>query len=87
MGFISYLWRMDTPDEIIRSAGWLVKQYGAHFSLLGKIPDGRDAYLFLMPEGEKNGFPFVYLYGKKQPVMEVTGTEALEIIESFADTE
>ena len=79
---IGYICGMEVPKEVITAAGDLVKMYGPKFALLGERA-GQEVYMFQFPEDEKTGFPFVYLYEKGQPVLEVTGFDALEIIGSF----
>ena len=76
---------METPKKVIQEAGELVEMYGDKFAYLGKWKDGRDVFVFEMPENEKTGFPFVYLYDKNELVMEVTGFDALDIIASFEE--
>lgn len=79
---IAYIRGMKTPPEVLKTAKGLVDMYGPHFVLLGER-DGQQVYEFVLPEDEKTGFPFLYLYEKGQPSLEVTGFEALEIIRSF----
>ncbi len=73
---------MKTPPEVLKTAKGLVDMYGPHFVLLGER-DGQQVYMFQFPEDSTTGFPFVYLYEKGKPALEVTGFEAVEIIDSF----
>ena len=73
---------MKTPPEVLKTAKGLVDMYGPHFVLLGER-DGQQVYMFQFPDDSTTGFPFVYLYEKGKPALEVTGFEAVEIIDSF----
>ena len=73
---------MKTPPEVLKTAKGLVDMYGPHFVLLGER-DGREVYMFQFPDDSTTGFPFVYLYEKGKPALEVTGFEAVDIIDSF----
>ena len=77
---------MDIPKAVLKAAGDLVRIYGPNLILLGEKA-GQEVYQFVFPEDEKTGFPFVYLYEKDKPVLELTGYDALDIIASFLDTE
>lgn len=73
---------MKTPPEVLKTAKGLVDMYGPHFVPLGER-DGQQVYMFQFPDDSTTGFPFVYLYEKGKPALEVTGFEAVEIIDSF----
>lgn len=73
---------MKTPAEVLKAAKGLVDMFGPHFVLLGEM-DGQEVYMFQFPEDSTTGFPFVYLYEKGKPALEVTGFEAVDIIDSF----
>lgn len=73
---------MKTPAEVLKAAKGLVDMFGPHFVLLGER-DGQEVYMFQFPEDSTTGFPFVYLYEKGKPALEVTGFEAVDIIDSF----
>jgi len=73
---------MEIPAAVLKSAKGLVDMYGPNFNLLG-TQEGQDVYQFVFPDDEKTGFPFLYLYEKGKPALEVTGFEALEIVTSF----
>ena len=73
---------MEVPIEVHEAARDLIELYGFHFMYLGKY-EGYDAFLFMFPEDTVTGFPFVYLYEQSQPVVEITGFEALHIINHF----
>ena len=73
---------MKTPPEVLKAAKGLVNMFGPHFVLLGER-DGQEVYMFQFPEDSTTGFPFVYLYEKGKPALEVTGFEAVDIIDSF----
>lgn len=73
---------MKTPPEVLKTAKGLVDMYGPHFVLLGER-GGQQVYMFQFPEDSTTGFPFVYLYEKGKPALEVTGFEAVDIIDSF----
>ena len=70
---------MIIPEAVRREAKGLIDQFGDRLDYLGKIDDGRDAYCFCFPDDEETGYPFVYLYDGHF-VMEISGHEALEII-------
>ncbi|MBQ8061742.1 MAG: hypothetical protein IJ205_07385 [Bacteroidales bacterium] len=71
---------MNIPEAVIVAAGEFVEQYGARFEYLG-VYDDRDVWVFLFPEEENTGFPFVYLY-KDGKAEEISGWLALDIISS-----
>ena len=73
---------MKTPPEVLKTAKGLVDMYGPHFVLLGER-DGQQVYMFQFPDDSTTGFPFVYLYEKGKPALEVMGPEADAIVGSF----
>ena len=75
---------MDTPKVVLAAAAGLVKMYGPRFLHLGER-NGVQYFMFDFPKDEKTGFPFVYQYVKGEPVLEITGFEALDIISSFVE--
>lgn len=75
---------MEIPAEVLKAAKALVAIYGPTISFLGER-SGQQAYVFNLPDDEKVGFPSVFLYEKGKPVLELTGFEALDIIDSFAE--
>lgn len=81
IGLFLYLCDMEVPKAIIEAAGEFVTQYGANFEYLGEY-EGSDAWVFLFPEDENIGYPFVYLF-KDGKADEVSGMFALDIIASF----
>ena len=74
---------MKIPQAVITEAQGLIDQYGCHLDYLGKYED-RDAYLFVFPDDEETGFPFVYLYDSKSDfATEITGFEALNLVDQL----
>lgn len=70
----------DIPQAVLHEASWLIEEYGCAFSKIGKY-DGKTVYLYCFPENTETGYPFVYLYNEtKTASLQVTGEEALEII-------
>lgn len=74
---------MKVPEQIKSAAKTLVDTYGDTFDYLGKYK-GKDVFLFCFPEDACTGFPFVYLH-KDGHVQEITGFEALDIINLFVE--
>ena len=72
---------MEIPAEVLAAAAGLVDMYGPMFSLLGER-GGVSYYLFLVPENETTGFPFVYSLSDGK-VLEISGFDAVDIIRSF----
>ena len=72
---------METPPEVLAAATDLLTLYEPHFEHLGKH-GSRDVYMFLFPDGEITGFPFLYLY-EDGTVEEVTGFPAVRILRSL----
>lgn len=75
---------MTIPEAVLKAAKGLVNLYGPNLVLLGERA-GQEVYQFVFPKDEKTGFPFVYLYEKGKPVLELTDYEALDIVASFAE--
>lgn len=74
---------MKVPEQIKKAAKSLIDLYGETFDYLGKYK-GEDAFLFRFPEDSNTGFPFIYLF-KSDKVTEITGFEALGILDSFVE--
>lgn len=74
---------MKVPEQIKKAAKSLIDLYGDAFDYLGKYK-GKDAFLFRFPEDSNTGFPFIYLFNSDK-VTEITGFEALEILDSFVE--
>jgi len=72
---------MEVPDAVLKAAAGLVAMYGERFSLLGER-EGVSYYLFLIPEDETTGFPFVYSLADGQ-ALEISGFEAVDLMRSF----
>ena len=70
---------MKIPDVVLQEASEALEMLEGTLVYLGKIGDGRDVYLLEQPIDAETGFPFVYLYDG-QSAMEITGFEALDII-------
>ena len=70
---------MKIPDVVLQEASETMKMLEGTIVYLGKIGDSRDVYLLEQPIDAETGFPFVYLYDG-QSAMEITGFEALDII-------
>ena len=70
---------MKIPDVVLQEASEALEMLEGTLVYLGKIGDGRDVFLFKQPIDAETGFPFVYLYDG-QSAMEITGFEALDII-------
>lgn len=81
MKFISYLWGMKVPAEILAAASEEIAEYGEHFRLMGEL-NGKQVYAFKFPNDVLLGFPFLYLY-KDHKVDFITGREALMILRSL----
>ncbi len=70
---------MKIPDVVLQEASEIMEMQEGTIVYLGKIGDGREVYLLKQPIDAETGFPFVYLYDG-QSAMEITGFEALDII-------
>ena len=70
---------MKITDVVLQEASKALEMLEGTLVYLGKIGDGRDVYLLEQPIDAETGFPFVYLYDG-QSAMEITGFEALDII-------
>lgn len=70
----------NVPKSILNAAS-VSKYYGNNFRYLGQYK-GRSAWQYVFPENIDTGYPFVYLYADGH-AEEITGTNALHIIESF----
>lgn len=79
---IGYICGMEVPVEVLQAASGLVEMFGSSsFSKWEK--DGREVYLFHLPEDEETGFPFLFVYEPEKPVKKVTGPEALALLASL----
>ena len=72
---------MEIPAQVIAAAADLTSQYEPRFELLGKL-GSQDVYMFLFPDGEITGFPFLYLFEDGE-VSRVTGFQAVRILRSL----
>ena len=72
---------METPKAVIKAASSLIRLLDSDsFRFLGEY-EGREAWLYVMPNKMYIGFPFVYLYSSEsEKVTEVTGEDSLRII-------
>jgi len=70
---------MKIPEVVLQEASEIMEMLEGTLVYLGKIGDGRDVYLLEQPIDSETGFTFVYLYDG-QSAMEITGFEALDII-------
>ena len=70
---------MKIPEVVLKEASETLEMLEETLVYLGKIGDSRDVYLLKQPIDAETGFPFVYLYDG-QSAMEITGFEALDII-------
>ena len=66
----------------MREASETLELLGGTIVFLGKIDDGRKAYLHKPAFDGCTGFPFVYLYDG-HTAMEITGFDALDIVSDF----
>ena len=76
---------MKIPDIVLQEASEIMEMLEGTLVYLGKIGDGRDVFLFKQSYEAETGFPFVYLYDG-QSAMEITGFEALDIINEVEKT-
>ena len=74
---------MNIPVQVKDEARELIEQYGDTFEYLGDY-EGREAYMFKVPEDSCTGYPFVYLYDGKTAT-EVSGPLSLDIIGSLVE--
>lgn len=74
---------MEIPSKVKRAAQYLVEMYGDHVEHLGQY-QGAEAFYYHFPDDITAGFPPVYLM-KGDKLREVSGFEALEIIDSFVE--
>jgi len=75
--------KKDIPDIVRQKAKGLIDLYGINLDFIGMYR-GMDVYEFHFPENTETGYPFLYLYDKlSNTATEVTGFEALEIIEQL----
>lgn len=73
----------ETPQSVINEAQNLIIHYGQCLVYLGEYLE-REYYHFKFPDGTITGFPIVYVYNRKDnSVLEISGFEALNIIESL----
>ena len=70
---------MKIPDVVLQEASEALEMLEGTIVYLGKIGDGKEVYLLKQSIDAETGFPFVYLYDG-QSAMEITGFEALDII-------
>ena len=80
----AYLCGMNIPKAVMREASETLELLGGTVVYLGKINDGREAYLHKPAIDGCTGFPFVYLYDGRT-AMEITGFDALDIINDFVE--
>lgn len=75
---------MDNIPQVVKDkAKNLVEQYGDNIRFVG-INGDNAVYSFMFPENERTGFPYIYVYNKKDnSVEEITGIRALEILASM----
>ena len=74
---------MEIPQAVIKKAQSLIGQYGFSIGYLGNYKNA-EYYVFRFPDDTVTGFPFVYVYyPQKEEVIEITGSDALEIIGEF----
>lgn len=74
---------MNIPEKVKVAAKSLIDMYGLSFDYLGKN-DGADFYAFKFPDEDCTGFPFIYIL-KDNNVSEVTGFEALDVIDHLSN--
>ena len=68
------------PQSVKKAAKGLIDLYGEQLQLIG-LYNNQKVYLFVFPEDEDTGFPFIYLHNlSTDKVVEITGPEALDII-------
>lgn len=68
------------PAAIIERAKTLIDLFGENIVLIGK-KDDVDVYMFQFPEDLRTGYPFLFLYDRKNNhVDKITGFDALDII-------
>lgn len=71
------------PESVIEEAKGLIEIYGNNLEYLGEYK-GSGVYKFKFPKDSETGFPFVYMHDStKDKVMEITGFDALDIIDEF----
>ncbi len=71
------------PESVIEEAKGLINIYGNNLEYMGEYK-GFDVYKFKFPKDSETGFPYVYLHdSSKDTVMEITGFDALDIIDEF----
>ena len=71
---------MNIPEAVVKEASYLIVRPGDHLEYLGKIEDGRDAYVFVPSVDEDRGFPNVFLFDGDSVTTPVTSHDALDII-------
>lgn len=73
----------DIPKAVLEAAKDLVDRYGDSIEYLGKYQED-EAYMFVFPQDEETGFPFVFLYDRaSDQAMTISGFDALDILSSF----
>lgn len=73
--------KTEIPASVIAAASGLLSLYEPSFEYLGKH-GSKDVYMFLFPDGEIAGFPFLYLY-EDGSAEEVTGFRAVRLLRSL----
>ncbi|CCZ99565.1 predicted protein [Alistipes sp. CAG:157] len=74
---------MEIPKQVQIAAKGLIDMYGYNIDYLGKY-EGAEYYMFVFPDDEDSGFPFVYQY-KHGKALIITGFAALDIIDLFIE--
>lgn len=77
---------MNVPKTVEEEARETLELLGGTIEYLGKIEDGRDAYVHKPAFDGCTGFPFVYLYDGRTAT-EITGFDALDILSLLAGDE
>jgi len=71
------------PESVVKKAKDFIDLYGNTIEYIGEY-QGCDLYQFFFPEDSVTGFPVFYLYDtSKNSVTEVTGFDALDILDKF----
>jgi hypothetical protein len=75
---------MEIPKEVIKAAEQLTAKFGFNLVYLGEI-EGQQ-YFNCSPspsDNDNSGFPHVFIYEQKMGVLEITGIDALDILDRF----
>lgn len=68
------------PQLVIDKAKNLVEKFGKNFRLLEK-QNGKSFYVYVFPEKERTGFPYIFIYNEQDStVEEITGIKALKML-------